>query len=182
MRRAPTRDKAPSLSRPSPDRDPDDRAPFSRPTQADDATIDEIVAWLSDGGGVHARGGGGAPPGAVAAAGLNTRGQLAHALLETVRGECEPALRLRAARAQAEATSAAAVSARHAPPASASKTPPQPTPPQPGFEGARGPGGHRARGWGSAAPETRSRLPGIDIDDATEFPSLGISAGAGRGR
>ena len=58
MRRAPTRDKAPSLSRPSPDRDPDDRAPFSRPTQADDATIDEIVAWLSDGGGVHARGGG----------------------------------------------------------------------------------------------------------------------------
>ena len=102
-------------------------------------------------------------------------------MLETVRGECEPALRLRAARAQAEAASAAAVSARHAPPASASKTPPQPTPPQPGFEGARGPGGHRARGWGSAAPETRSRLPGIDIDDATEFPSLGISAGAGRG-
>ena len=41
-----------------------------------------------------------------------------------------------------------------------------------GFEGARGPGGHRARGWGSAAPKTGSRLPGIDIDDATEFPSL----------
>ena len=50
MRRAPTRDKAPSLSRPSPDRDPDDRAPFSRPTQADDATIDEIVAWLGERG------------------------------------------------------------------------------------------------------------------------------------
>ena len=152
--------------------DPDDRAPISRPTQANDATIDAVVAWLSDGG-ISRPGGDDGAPEAVASAGLHTRGQLAHALLERVRRECEPTLRLRAAEAEAEAAAAsAAASSRHVPLASASK----PLPPPPGFDNGRGPGGHhRARhdGVGPAASKTGSRLPGIDIDDAAEFPSLG---------
>ena len=114
--------------------DPDDRAPISRPTQANDATIDAVVAWLSDGG-ISRPGGDDGAPEAVASAGLHTRGQLAHALLERVRRECESTLRLRAAEAEAEAAAAsAAASSRHVPLASASK----PIPPPPGFDQEHG--------------------------------------------